>query len=72
MTCAKCGSDDVRVLDVDFREIGASIPVGLFSSVKLNHHVCTKCGYVESYVKDADARKKIAEKWPRTTGNMTG
>ena len=64
MTCAKCGSDDVSVLDVDFRTIGASIPVGMFSSAKVNHHVCTSCGYVESYVADRDALKKIAEKWP--------
>jgi len=68
VTCAKCGSDDVRAVDIGWRQIGASIPISAFTSVKLIHHVCTNCGFVESYVADAGARKKIAAKWPRTSG----
>jgi predicted nucleic-acid-binding Zn-ribbon protein len=66
MTCAKCSSSEVRVIDVEWpgRQIGSTIAVGVFTSAKVNHHVCTNCGFVESYVADRDALKKIAEKWP--------
>jgi predicted nucleic-acid-binding Zn-ribbon protein len=66
MACAKCGSNDVHVIDIDWpgRPIGASIATGMFSNTRVDHHVCTKCGFVESYVTDRNALDKIAEKWP--------
>lgn len=65
MNCAKCNSPDVHVISIEWpgRQIGASIPVSMFTSASVAHHVCTSCGYIESYV-DPDARAKIAEKWP--------
>ena len=67
MACTKCGSDEVHVIDIVWpgRPIGASIPTGMFSEAKIDHHVCTKCGFVETYVTERKVLEKIAAKWPR-------
>ena len=67
MGCAKCGSDEVHVIDIEWpgRAIGAAIATGAFSAAAVDHHVCTRCGFIESYVTEKGALEKIAAKWPR-------
>ena len=64
--CPKCQSDDVHVIGFPawYRTIGSYIPIGALSAAPLDHHVCASCGFVESYVRDPGALKKIARKWP--------
>ena len=62
--CPKCGSDDVHAIRVWQGRLGAFIPIGLFSVASVRHHVCASCGFIESYVSDSGARKRIARKWP--------
>jgi predicted nucleic-acid-binding Zn-ribbon protein len=62
--CVKCGGA-VHVITVD--RFGSTIPVGFFGNAKLDHHVCSQCGYVESYVNEAEARAKIAANFPVAT-----
>lgn len=66
MECSKCHANAVHVIQIPWpgRTIGASIPVGVFSSAKIDHHVCTHCGFVEMYLSDRDELAKIAGKWP--------
>jgi hypothetical protein len=61
--CAKCGGHAVCAIDDLGRRIGNQIPIGLFSAVKVEHHVCTTCGHVETYITDKETLAKIAEKW---------
>lgn len=67
MACPKCRSEEVHVIDIQWpgRPIGASIATGMFSAAKIDHHVCTACGFVESYVTDGKVLEKIAANWPR-------
>lgn len=66
--CPKCGSHDVRS--------GTSIPSkdkimlhtgqGLFAPLhKLDQYVCPNCGYVETYLQDAEGLAYINQHWPR-------
>ena len=66
--CSKCASPKVHVIDVDFPRYGNAIPTGTFSQARIEHHVCTACGYVEMYVSDPAVREKIAENWPIVSG----
>ena len=40
-----------------------SIPISLTSVAALDNYVCAECGYVESYVNNAERLKEISEKW---------
>ncbi|MGZ7032388.1 MAG: zinc ribbon domain-containing protein [Thermoanaerobaculia bacterium] len=62
--CAKCGLREVRVVAVKGRQDGASIPFSWFRSTRINHHVCTNCGYVEMWATDRSHLQEIAKRWP--------
>jgi predicted nucleic-acid-binding Zn-ribbon protein len=67
--CPKCGSSDVYV-EVDMPLKGGpfgsnSIPVSFTSMAPLDNYVCVGCGYVESYVADADQLAAIKRKWSK-------
>jgi hypothetical protein len=42
-----------------------SIPVSIVSIAALDNYVCTDCGYLESYIADAEKLKEIVRKWPK-------
>jgi hypothetical protein len=42
-----------------------AVPVGLTSIAALDNYVCTACGYVESYIGDAEKLTEIARRWVR-------
>lgn len=65
--CPTCESAEVYT-DEQFnttRNAGNAIRIGSWSQAYLNYYVCTNCGYVESYITDADSLIEIAEKWKR-------
>jgi len=43
---------------------GNTIPIDFKNSVALDNYVCVTCGYVESYISNPDALKRIDEEWP--------
>ena len=62
--CTKCGGE-VRIISFEHgQKLGAAIAIGWFNSAGVNHHVCTRCGFIESYVRDREALDAIAKKWP--------
>ena len=70
--CPKCGSRDVRS-GADIREkekIALHTGEGIFGSLrKLNQYVCVSCGYVETYLEDAEGLSYVAQHWPLVTPN---
>ena len=40
-----------------------SIPISLTSVAALDNYVCAECGYVESYISEAERLSEIATKW---------
>ena len=67
--CPKCGSEavysGVEVLPKSGPFGSNSIPVTLVSIAALDNYVCTDCGYLESYIADAEKLKEIVKKWPK-------
>ena len=67
-TCAKCGSDDLRLRRENGGAYGMnSIPVGrgAKATAALDNLICVFCGFVEFYVSDPATRDKIAAAWDR-------
>lgn len=66
-TCLKCKSTDVYKSGAR-RANGISVMnISQFSAAWLENYVCAACGYVESYVMDADKMEKIRQKWKKAT-----
>ena len=67
--CPKCGSvavySGVEVLPKSGPFGSNSIPVTLVSIAALDNYVCADCGYLESYIADAEKLKEITRKWPK-------
>lgn len=67
-TCPKCGSSEIHAgIDVHPKSgpfTSNAIPISLTSVAALDNYVCTRCGYVESYVADTHKRQEISRKWP--------
>ncbi|MFZ0613973.1 MAG: hypothetical protein WAM73_17160 [Desulfobacterales bacterium] len=67
--CPKCSSDEVYSgADIPLKKgpfASNSIPVSLASVAARDNYVCIRCGYVESYVSEADRLAEIAKKWVR-------
>lgn len=63
--CPKCGSYKVYSgRDIPVKaNIGNTIPIDFQHNVALDNYVCVACGYVESYISDPDALKRIAAQW---------
>jgi len=65
--CPKCGSANVRC-KLGAGKIGhhGRIPSGggFDVGMPVNRYVCAECGFVETFVDDAKARARVAEKWP--------
>ena len=68
-TCPKCASESVysgTSIPLKKGPFGSnSIPISLTSVAALDNYVCTDCGYVESYISDAERLTEIAKKWVR-------
>ena len=64
--CPKCGHATVHSgRDVPVKNSsGNTIPIDFKNSVALDNYVCVTCGYVESYISNPDAIKRIDEQWP--------
>lgn len=67
--CPKCSSDEVYSgADIPLKKgpfASNSIPVSLASVAARDNYVCLRCGYVESYISEADRLAEIAKKWVR-------
>lgn len=65
--CPKCGSRDVRS-GADIREkdkIALHTGEDLLTPLrKLDQYVCVNCGYVETYLSDAEGLAYVAQHWP--------
>ncbi len=65
--CPKCGSRDVRS-GIGIREkekIALHTGEGVFGPLrKLDRYACVNCGYVETYLNDADGLAYVAQHWP--------
>ncbi|MEW6670595.1 MAG: hypothetical protein AB1427_02775 [Thermodesulfobacteriota bacterium] len=74
--CPKCGSTDIYAGTDVYPKSGPftsnSIPVSLTSIAALDNYVCIQCGYVESYVAEADKLKEISKKWARVKESERG
>ena len=70
--CPKCGSTEVydgsRVAEGQL-SVPRSVPLKGISRAALTDLVCGKCGYIESYIADADTLADIARRWPRVEAN---
>lgn len=66
-TCPKCASDNVysgASIPLKKGPFGSnSVPISLTSVAALDNYVCTACGYLESYVSNAERLTEISEKW---------
>lgn len=66
-TCPKCASKTVysgASIPLKKGPFGSnSIPISLTSVAALDNYVCVECGYLESYVSNAERRAEIANKW---------
>ncbi|MFL5733449.1 MAG: hypothetical protein ACJ78Q_09615 [Chloroflexia bacterium] len=72
--CPKCGSFDVRsgayLPNKQGTYFSNTIPVsgGIYPrQVALDNYVCLNCGYLESYISDLEALRRIASKWAPVT-----
>ncbi len=69
--CPKCDSQDIRSgAQIPFKRgtfASNTIPLGgVFGRLTpLDHYVCVKCGYIESYVGGVTDLLAIAQNWPR-------
>lgn len=64
--CPKCGNATVhsgRNVPVK-NSSGNMIPIDFKHSVALDNYVCVSCGYIESYISNPEALKRIDEEWP--------
>jgi predicted nucleic-acid-binding Zn-ribbon protein len=64
--CAKCEHNDVLRIEQPVTVEGSgAIQVGIttFSAVKVIRYVCTKCGFVESWVDDQEGIDKLIKKY---------
>ena len=57
--CPKCGSVDIVVVDgyVGAYGSGNNIPVGVFTSIKVDRYVCCSCGFTEEWLRGKDLEK---------------
>ena len=66
-TCPKCASKTVysgASIPLKKGPFGSnSIPVSLTAIAALDNYVCAECGYLESYVSNAERLAEISEKW---------
>jgi hypothetical protein len=67
--CPACGSNEVHTGASIGRKGGVNgshtIAISWFDIVMLDNYVCVNCGYVESYIGDPNALRRIAKKWPK-------
>jgi len=61
--CPKCGSHEVYAINGFGHQ--ANLWIGFWHVAYLTYLVCTKCGYVESYIFEKSDLKKIAQKGQR-------
>lgn len=64
--CPRCDSRRVHSgRDVPVKSSSSNtIPIDFTHSVALDNYVCVACGYIESYISDLDALRRIANQWP--------
>jgi predicted nucleic-acid-binding Zn-ribbon protein len=63
VTCAKCGSDEVRRVPQTAVEV--SIAITWSKTASVDYYVCTACGFIELYVRDKAYLPNIAEKYSK-------
>jgi hypothetical protein len=65
-TCPKCKQPTVyrKNVGISFGDGGFHVYTGGASRpLKLDHYVCTTCGYFESYIPDANKLQDVAKSW---------
>jgi predicted nucleic-acid-binding Zn-ribbon protein len=66
--CSKCGSSDLRIRRENSGAYGMNtVPLGkgAKSTSAFDNLVCLDCGYVEFFISNPDALRKIADTWDR-------
>jgi predicted nucleic-acid-binding Zn-ribbon protein len=63
--CPKCNSRDIYKKSTYSQR--SNLSVSTFKQARLEDYVCTKCGYIETYVLKEDDLKKIRDKWKRVS-----
>ena len=67
-TCPKCGAASVftRQAGVSRGDGGVHIYTGAVTKPsKLDDYICTSCGYIESYIADAEKRLAVEKVWSK-------
>jgi predicted nucleic-acid-binding Zn-ribbon protein len=63
--CRNCGEGEFYSRDVSFMgEVGALLPIGLFSTRKVRVRVCGHCGLMELFV-SSETLAKVKEKFTK-------
>jgi predicted nucleic-acid-binding Zn-ribbon protein len=67
--CPKCNSSEVHArTNLTFKggSYGSnSVPISFWVYAALDNYVCTRCGYVESYIADSNKLSKIKKQWTK-------
>lgn len=61
--CPKCRSQEVYAIDTIGHQ--SAIPIGWWHVAMLTYLICTKCGYVESYIFSKASLARISKKGQR-------
>lgn len=61
--CPKCDEKEVR--EIDQSRSSLRISLGAFDSVSFTYYICSKCGYVESYISEHEMLPLIAMRLPK-------
>ena len=61
--CPKCDAREVHLVEKTPTEL--AIALGWTNTAFVNFYVCTKCGYLEVFVKDRKLLPNIAERYPK-------
>lgn len=61
--CPKC--DEKQIHRVNSLSAETGINLSWTQTAYLDYYVCTKCGYVETFVSDTQLLPKIAEKYTK-------
>jgi len=67
-TCPLCGAKEIygssNVKMKEGMHHSNTIPVSAFCAAALDHLVCGRCGYVQSFIAKEKHLEKIRKKWP--------
>ena len=65
--CSKCDKPDIySTTKIKKEYISMGIPIGgLYQNVQATYYLCSNCGFLETYVIEVPAIKKIIKSWEK-------